>query len=60
MEHYTPVNNIVIAIMNELSTYNDHHKMVAYGEVHKTNSVIIAHVYITEAIHKPTEAERRF
>lgn len=61
MEHYNPKNNNIIAITNVLSTYYDHHKMVAYvEEAHKTNSVIIAHVYITEAIHKPTEAERRF
>lgn len=53
-------NNIVIAITHVLSPYNKHHKMVAYVDSHKTNSVIIARVYITEAIHKPTEAERRF
>lgn len=57
MEHYTSDNNIVIAITNGTKYI---HKMVAYVEAHKTNSVIIAHVYITEAIHKPTEAERRF
>lgn len=60
MNHCATSNNNVLTAAKVVSTYRDLHKMVAYVEAHKTNSVIIARVYITEAIHKPTEAERRF
>lgn len=53
-------NNKGMSKTSSVCKLNDDHKMVAYVEAHITNSVIIAHVYITEAIHKPTEAERRF
>lgn len=60
MENQTMKNNKGTSKTSSVSKLNDDHKMVAYVEAHTTNSVIIAHVYITEAIHKPTEAERRF